>query len=156
MWLGKMSSSKWEKHHAETVSNEQMVYDYFRLIDKKDLKGLLRLFAEDAIVFEPFSKEEGGLRSKESIQDFLHITIMVNAGTDRVIEFADGYRDGGETEGKETDQITALVTFKGDGVLKGIFNFRFVIEIEVFEDKRGFSMTMPSKKIKELCIQIIK
>ncbi len=141
------------KHRSETVSSEQMVYDYFRLIDKKDLEGLLRLFAEDAIVYEPFSKEGGGLRGKAAIRDFLQITIMASAGTDRVIEFAG---DASKTEDSETNEITALVTFRGDGMLKGRFNFMFVIEIEVLEDRRGFSMTLPSKKIKELHIQIIR
>ena len=148
-----MSPTEWEKHHARTVSNEQMVYDYFKLIDKKDLEGLMRLFAEDTIVYEPFSKEEAGLRGKAAIRDFLRITIMASAGADRVIEFAG---DVGKTEQRETNEITALVTFNGDGALKGRFNFRFVIEIEVLEDNRGFSMTLPSKKIKELRIRIIK
>jgi ketosteroid isomerase-like protein len=149
-------SSEWEKHHAKTVSNEQMVYDYFRLIDKKDLEGLLRLFAEDAIVYEPFSKEESGLRGKAAIQDFLQITIMADAGTNRVIEFTNGHHDGGKTEKRETSEITALVMFQGNDVLKGKFHFKFVIVIEVLEDSRGLSMTLPSKKIKELLIQIIK
>jgi ketosteroid isomerase-like protein len=146
-------SPEWEKHRAQTVSNEQMVYDYFRLIDKKDLEGLLRLFAEDVIIYEPFSKEGGGLRGKDAIKDFLQITIMANAGTSREIEFTS---DSSKTEQRETSEITALVTFQGDGALKGKFSFKFVIEIEVLEDSRGFSMTLPSKKIKELRIQIIK
>jgi ketosteroid isomerase-like protein len=148
-----MTSAGWKKHHAQTVSNEQMVCDYFRLIDRKDLEGLMRLFAEDAIVYEPFSKEEGGLRGKAAIRDFLRITIMANAGADRVIEFAS---DGDKTEEGETNEITALVAFQGDGALKGKFNFSFVIEIEMLEDRRGFSMTLPSKRIKELRIQIVK
>lgn len=47
-----------------------MVYDYFRLIYRKDPEGLMRLFAEDSIVYEPFSKEKGGLRGKaEMLQE---------------------------------------------------------------------------------------
>jgi len=38
-----------------TVTNEQMVCDYFRLIDVKELEGL-RLFAENAIVVGPFCR----------------------------------------------------------------------------------------------------
>lgn len=139
-----------------TVSNKQMVYDYFRLTDKKDLEGFLRLFSEDAIVFELFSKEEGGLKGKAAIQDFLQITIMASAGAERVIEFIDEYYEGAKTEDIETNEITALVTFQGDGTIKGKFHFKFVIEIEVLEDNRGFSMTTPSKRIQELRIQIIR
>lgn len=76
-------SSEWEKYRSKTVSNGQMVYDYFRLIDKSDLEGLLNLFADDAIVYEPFSQEADGLRGRNAIRDFIRITIMADSGSSR-------------------------------------------------------------------------
>jgi hypothetical protein len=147
-------SSEWEKYRARTASNEQMVYDYFRLIDKKDLDGLLELFADDATVYEPFSQVEDGLKGKAAIRDFLHITIMADAGTKRTVEFVNGAHIGRTEKDIEMDEIAALVTFQGDGTLRGKFNFKFVIVVEVIEDRDGVSMLFPSKKIKELRIQI--
>lgn len=150
-----MHSLEWKKHHAMTVTDEQMVCDY-RLIDVKQLEGLLRLFAENAIVVGPFCKEEGGLPGKPAIQDFLQITIIANASAERVIEFIDEYHDGAKMEDKETNKITALVTVRGGATLQGKFRFKSVIEIEEFEDSRGSSIPIPSKRINELRIQIIK
>lgn len=76
-------SSEWEKYRSKTVSNGQMVYDYFRLINKSDLEGLLNLFADDAIVYEPFSQEADGLRGRNAIRDFIRITIMADSGSSR-------------------------------------------------------------------------
>ena len=44
------------------LDNEDLVYEYFRLILRKDIRHLLDLFTEDAIIHEPFSKpEDSGL-----------------------------------------------------------------------------------------------
>lgn len=48
------------------LTNEQMVNEYFRLISKKDVHGLLDLFVEDSVVYEPFSKEDG-LHGKSTV-----------------------------------------------------------------------------------------
>lgn len=133
-----------------------MVFDYFRLIERKDIEGLLRLFADDAIVYEPFSKEKAGLKGKATIRDFLLVTIFADPGTYQIIEFSNGYLESTKLEGKETDEISAIVTFGSEGILKGKFHFKFIIEIEVLEDKNGLNMTMPSKRIKELRIEIMK
>jgi len=43
--------------------NHQIVSDYFRLIAKKDMHGLLKLFTDDCIVYEPFSRRLAGYES---------------------------------------------------------------------------------------------
>jgi hypothetical protein len=40
------------------LDNEDLVYEYFRLTLRKDIRHLLDLFTEDAIIHEPFSKQE--------------------------------------------------------------------------------------------------
>lgn len=135
-----------------------MVYDYFRLIDEQDLDGVLSPFSDDAIVYEPFSRETNGLTGKAAIRDFLRITIMANAGSFPAIEFANrDHEDGYATERDlETNEITALVTFQDDPKLKGKFQFTLVAVVELLEDWRGYSMALPSKRIKELRIQVFK
>jgi len=99
------------------LTNEQMVKEYFRLISKKDVYGLLDLFAEDSVVYEPFSKEKG-LYGKSTIQHFLKVAVMANAGLKRTITFVQ----------KAADAITALVTFERGDSVKGRFTFLFAIE----------------------------
>src|ERR1044071_2860926 len=59
-------------------NNEDIVFEYFKLIRNKDIEGLIELFAPDAIVYEPFSKITGGLKGKRSIESFLRVAIMAN------------------------------------------------------------------------------
>ena len=45
------------------LDNEDLVYDYFRLTLRKDIRHVLDLFTEDAIIHEPFSKPvDSGLK----------------------------------------------------------------------------------------------
>ncbi len=151
---------EWEKYQAFTITNEQMVYEYMKLIKNQDLSGLLRLFTWNAIVHEPFSKEqESGLKGKDTIENFMRITLMANKGAEDSIEFVNDYNhdDGsGKLESeKESNEITALVTFHDEGLLKVRFHFKFAIVIEMMEDRHGLTMSLPSKRIKELEISFI-
>ena len=40
----------------------------------------MNLFADDAIVYEPFSKIDWGLKDKDSIKPFLDVVMMENDG----------------------------------------------------------------------------
>lgn len=59
-------------------TNEDIVFEYFKLIKNKDIESLMDLFASDALVFEPFSKMTGGLKGKRAIESFLRVAIMAN------------------------------------------------------------------------------
>ena len=65
-----MNRNNYPKHPSR-VGNESIVYEYFRLIKNKDINGVLDLFADDAIIYEPFSKVDEGLKGKGSIRPFL-------------------------------------------------------------------------------------
>lgn len=99
------------------LTGEQIVNHYFHLIGKKDVQGLLDLFAHDAVVYEPFSNVQNGLQGKSSIEYFLKVTVMANAGMRRTIEFVD----------RSVDSITALVTFERGDTIKGRFTFNFIL-----------------------------
>jgi len=53
-YLHTIKSSKDRK----LLDNEDMVYEYFSLIMRKDIRHLLHLFTEDAALDEPFSKRD--------------------------------------------------------------------------------------------------
>ncbi|MEO9320523.1 MAG: nuclear transport factor 2 family protein [Nitrososphaera sp.] len=98
-------------------TSEELVYEYFRLITKKDVQGLVNLFVNDCTIYEPFSKLDG-LHGKAAIEHFFKVAVMANAGMNRNIRFVNN--------NKEQDSIVVLVTFeKGDSVT-GRFEFHFV------------------------------
>ena len=112
-----------------------MVNEYFQRIGEKDVNGLLELFAEDAIVYEPFSNLNG-LQGKSLIGQFLKVAVMANSGMHRAIQFTD----------KTSDSVTAIVAFERGDTIKGRFAFTFVTNGE----------TAPlGRKIKMLKIQFI-
>lgn len=100
------------------LSNREMVEEYFRRVEKKDVKGLLQMFDEDAVVLEPFSNIKGGLTGKTMIENFLRVVAMANDGFKRTIKFVD------ESE----DRVTAIVTFERGDSVTGKFVFSFVIK----------------------------
>jgi hypothetical protein len=75
------------------------VSDYFHFIDKKDMQKLLNLFAEDCIIFEPFSKKQSlhfdngndktCLKGKFEIESFFNVVMMASDGLQYQIEFMD-------------------------------------------------------------------
>jgi ketosteroid isomerase-like protein len=116
-----------------------MVNEYFRLVTEKDIWGLLQLFDEDAVVFEPFSNVKGGLVGKTMIENFLKVVVMANAGFKRTIRFVE------ESE----DRVTAIVTFERGDSVTGKFAFSFII-------KNNSDGVQVSKKIGMLRIQFIE
>lgn len=100
------------------LNNEQLVHRYFQLIGQGDVSGLLDLFSEDAVVYEPFSNEQDGLQGKPSIENFLRVATMANAGMTRTIRFSDNHQD----------RVTALVTFERGGNITGKFTFYFATQ----------------------------
>lgn len=117
------------------LTSEEVVYQYFKCIDTKDLSGILDLFDYDAVVHEPFSNVTGGLRGRSSIEPFLKVAMMANTSLQRTIKFE---------KSAKPNKITALISFeKGDRV-KGRFTFEF-------EDDDPAS----GKKIKSLNIEFL-
>jgi ketosteroid isomerase-like protein len=53
-------SSRNKSGRVKPFTDEEIVHEYFRLIKTKDMYGLLDLFTDDAVIYEPFSKSEDG------------------------------------------------------------------------------------------------
>lgn len=98
---------------AGIATNRDLVREYFNLVSSRDLGRLLGLFADDAVVYEPFSSEEG-LNGKGEIEPFLKVVLMANAGLEREIIFPDN---------EEGNEMTVQVRFQRGGVIRGIFAF---------------------------------
>ena len=115
--MARKSIRRTDSAYFVVLSNREMVKKYFKLISEKDIRGLLQLFDQDAVVYEPFSNIKSGLHGKTTIENFLRVVVMTNAGFKRTIRFVD------ESE----DRITAIVTFERGDSITGKFAFSFII-----------------------------
>lgn len=85
-----------KSHHND--NNRRIVSDYFHLINEKDMQGLLNLFADDCVIYEPLGKgnllhnnlrEKIHLKGKSEIESFFNIVMMASDGFQYQIEFID-------------------------------------------------------------------
>jgi ketosteroid isomerase-like protein len=116
----------------ETHSADQLMKQYFKFIDNKDLEGIMDLFDYEAVVKEPFSNVKGGLKGKSAIRPFLQVAMMANSKLDRTIK----------VEKATENRIVAVITFERGERVKGRFDF-------VFAD------TEEGKRIKSLNIDFL-
>ena len=112
------------------LSGEEIVAQYFKCMDSRDLDGMLELFDYDAVVYEPFSKVEG-LHGKSAIEPFLKVAMMANNELRRTIKI--------EKPKKPNDNdhhsIVALITFEKGKQLRGRFTFEFTDNEDDLEKK---------------------
>lgn len=101
-----------EKEHLLKI-NEQIVIEYFRRVTSKDIDGLVSLFSDDAVIFQPFSKS--AIVGKSQIEMFLKTVIMANSGMQRELNI--------ETAGDEYSRLIVFVDFLKSSILKGKFTF---------------------------------
>lgn len=98
--------------------NESLVLEYFQRVKSSDVPGLLNLFSDDSVIYEPFSKSKC-LTGRSEIESFLRTVIMANKGMQHEIKIEKERRKANK------NQIVALVTFhKGDS-MKARFTFEF-------------------------------
>jgi hypothetical protein len=109
------------------LSGNDIIKQYFRCIDNKDVDGALELFDFDAIIYEPFSNITNGLKGRSAIEPFLKVAMMANSNFKRVIEI--------EKNPPKKERISALVTFEKGDRTKGRFTFEFTPELSGKEKK---------------------
>jgi ketosteroid isomerase-like protein len=128
--------------------DEDIVYEYFRLIRTKDIYRLLDLFMDDAIIHEPFSKSgdgKGRLQGKNAIKSFLTVAMMASEGLREQVEIEKSKL----RRGNNISQVTAYVTFEKGGKLQAKFMFEL-------RSEENCNSLQKQKKIKSLDIQFIK
>ena len=116
------------------LSGEEIVHQYFKCIDSKDVQGALELFHPDAVLREPFSNL-AELKGKSAIEPFIKVALMANSNLRRRINI--------EKNPKNPNKITALITFEKGDRMKG----RFIFEFTNDNDPRA------TRKIKSLIIE---
>jgi hypothetical protein len=121
---------KIDETYSSVLINKSIVYEYFELIKNKDINGLLSLFTDDAIIYEPFSNISGGLQGKCTIKPFLEIAMMANNGLTHNIFIEKLSDDDDNNTSKEYDddndnknKVTALVTFERGDSIRARFTF---------------------------------
>lgn len=144
---------RYEKLHT----NKEIISQYFRLLQSKDIDGLKNLFWHDAIVYEPFSKIEHGLIGWSQIEPFLKVAIMANESLSSKIIVKDpglikdkNLKDKQDNNANEnSDIVEALVTFQKDKSIEAKFRFELSNQTNTVDSSR-------QKKIKALHIQFIR
>jgi hypothetical protein len=148
---GTMSKSK-----KEFLTNKEIIAEYFRLIQSKDIEGLKDLFLPNAIILEPFSKLEEGLRGWSQIEPFIKVAIMANESLSYRIAFEEfDYQDmknkyikdmqinkENNNTNNNTDIVETLLTFEKGQTLKAKFRFELSNETDTINSSK--------KKIKSL------
>ena len=99
-------------------SHEWLIRQYFKIVGAGDLHGLLDLFSDDCVVYEPFSTSKY-LTGKIEIEPFLRSAIMANQAVHHEIKI--------EKERRKTDRnsVVAVVVFHKENEIKGKFTFEF-------------------------------
>ena len=138
------------------LTNKEIVSRYFTLLQNNDIDGLKNLFWSDAVVYEPFSKSEQGLKGWSQIEPFLKVSRMANESLSRKILFdessnkrdKDQYREKNSVESRN-DIVETLVTFQKDNVLAAKFRFELAKRDNTIDNSEQM-------KIETLHIQFIK
>jgi hypothetical protein len=143
---------KHKSNYTSLLVNTSIVYKYFKLIKDKNINRLLNLFTDDAIIHEPFSKIDGGLKGKSAIKHFLDIAMMANDGMQHEIEFEKpriSNRKNNIHNNNDENQVIALVTFERGGRVQAQFTFELATESD-------YNVNYNRKKIQTLHIEFIK
>src|SRR5690349_20031817 len=134
-----------------------IIFEYFRRIKHKDIPGLLDLFTDDAVVYEPFSKSEEiqgkttGLHGKQRIEPFLGVVVMANEGVEGNITIDKIYEKMDDSNNKSTE-ISAIVTFERGAIITARFTFE-LISPATSNSNNSKNTNQSEKKIKNLHIQ---
>ncbi|HET7285430.1 MAG TPA: nuclear transport factor 2 family protein [Nitrososphaeraceae archaeon] len=135
------------RRRMKPITNEDIVHEYFRLIKAQDLYGLLDLFTNDAVIYEPFSRSENGkvgLQGKSAIEPFIKVAMMANAELREEIELEKPTIKGDNG----INHITAYAIFERGEKVKAIFTF------ELSSDENYNSQKQ--KKIQSLHLQFVE
>jgi hypothetical protein len=97
--------------------NELVVNEYFSRIRSRDIEGLLELFSDEAVIYEPFSRARR-LFGKTEIKPFLKSVIMANEGLQYEI-------NAERQKNNNTNNFVALVIFRKRHVINSRFTFGF-------------------------------
>ena len=114
-----MKEDKFKYDIQHVKSDVLLVQEYFKRIKSRDLRGLLNLFSDDAVIHEPFSKLKY-ISGKSEIESFFRTVIMANEGVQYEIRIEK------ERDKMHKNSVAALVIFRKENAVKARFTFGFV------------------------------
>lgn len=127
---GQKRDSKSKRHRNTSIesrrmtTNQKLVFECFKLASLNKIEELLELFADDVIIYEPFSKKEEGLHGKPAVRSYLN---MMTLASDDSLHY------NISIEEDSNDKIVALVVFeKGDKITA-----KFAFEITPSKDNKN-------------------
>jgi hypothetical protein len=126
-----------------SLTDKEIVARYFGCMGTKDLEGMLELFDYDAVVYEPFSKEEG-LYGISAIEPFLKVAMMANSDLRRTVKIKKP-----KNPGNNHNSFVALVSFEKGEKLNRRFTFEFT------DSDNNNNNVYKGKKIKSLHIEFL-
>lgn len=117
-YIVRIGEVKLSDEGKQSISQSELVLDYFQRVRSSDITGLMNLFSEDSVIYEPFSKSKC-LIGKSEIEPFLRTVIMANKGMQYELEI--------EKSGQSTDEnmVIVLVRFNKVGSIASKFRFEF-------------------------------
>ena len=98
--------------------SHELVLDYFQRVRSSDIIGLMNLFSEDSVIYEPFSKSKC-LMGKSEIEPFLRTVVMANKGMQYELEIEKSGQSIGE------NMVIVFVRFNKVGSIASKFRFEF-------------------------------
>ena len=98
--------------------SHELVLDYFQRVRSSDIIGLMNLFSEDSVIYEPFSKSKC-LMGKSEIEPFLRTVVMANKGMQYELEIEKSGKSIGE------NMVIVFVRFNKVGSIASKFRFEF-------------------------------
>ena len=122
------------------TTNQQLVFECFKLASQNKIEELLELFADDVIIYEPFSKKEEGLHGKPAVRSYLN---MMTLASDDSLHY------NISIEEDSNDKIVALVVFEKGDKITAKFAFEMtpskdnknkkirVVRVEFLDDNHG-------------------
>jgi hypothetical protein len=125
------------KYKENEKDGEIIAQEYFKRIKSGNIQGLLELFSEDSVIYEPFSRSKH-LFGKSEIEPFLKSVIMANEGLEYELKIV-------KQKNKRKNNVVALVTFRKENEIRSRFTFGF-------ENSDDFKLI---RKIKSLLIEFI-
>ena len=129
------------EENEKDKDNEIIAREYFKRIKSGDGHGLLELFSDDSVIYEPFSRSKR-LSGKSEIEPFLKSVIMANKGLQYELEIV---KQNNKQKKRQNNILVALVIFRKDNEIRSRFTFGF-------EKSDGFKLV---RRIKSLLIEFI-
>ena len=121
--------------------NIQTIENFFKYVKMNDYYSIMELFSRDAIVYEPFSKENG-ISGKENLISFFKIMCRASSGLDQDLCFQNVSND-------DNNVVSVISRYKKGDSINAKFTFHFQLD-ESNNKENLYSLSINKLKIEFL------